>query len=126
MIIEAILIGTLTATSYRAVPEQTKSECRGNHACQTSIGENVSELGVAISQDLLANGKVHYHDCVYISGIGFRIINDTMHPRIHNSIDVFVYEKAEEKAFGVQHLKVYLIRIKQKSPGGNNELQKLR
>jgi 3D (Asp-Asp-Asp) domain-containing protein len=116
MLIESILIGTLTVTSYRATPAQTKPECRGNNECQTSLGENVSELGVAVSQDLLASGKVHYRDVIYIPSVGFRIVDDTMHPRIHNSVDVFVYTKAEEKKFGVKHLIVYVVRIKQKSP----------
>jgi 3D (Asp-Asp-Asp) domain-containing protein len=109
MIIEAILLGTLTATSYRAVPEQTKPTCTDRHHCETSIGENVSELGVAVSPDLLASGRVHYRDCLYIDGVGFRTINDTTNKRLHNHVDVFVYEKNEERAFGVRHLKVWLI-----------------
>lgn len=109
MIIEAILLGTLTATSYRATPAQTKPDCKNRHECETSIGENVSELGVAVSPDLLASGRVHYRDCLYISGVGFRIVNDTTNKRLHNHVDVFVYEKAEEKAFGVRHLKVWVL-----------------
>ncbi|HWY35840.1 MAG TPA: hypothetical protein VNX68_14450 [Nitrosopumilaceae archaeon] len=109
MIAKLILLGTLTATSYRAVPEQTKPECTGRHNCETSIGENVSELGVAVSPDLLRSGRVHYRDCLYISGIGFRIVNDTTNSRLHNSVDLFVYEKNEEKAFGVRHLKVWVV-----------------
>jgi 3D (Asp-Asp-Asp) domain-containing protein len=112
MIAQLILLGTLTATSYRAVPEQTKPECKNRHFCETSIGENVSELGVAVSPDLLASGRVHYRDCLYIPGVGFRIVNDTTNRRLHNSLDVFVYEKKEERAFGVQHLKVWVVQIK--------------
>lgn len=114
MITELILLGTLTATSYRAVPEQTKATCVNRHACETSIGENVSELGVAVSPDLLHSGRVHYRDCLYISGVGFRIVNDTTNGRLHNAIDVFVYEKAEERAFGVRRLKVWLVSSPQK------------
>ena len=77
--------------------------------CRTSIDENVSELGVAISQDLLASGTVHYRDVVYLDGVGFRIVNDCLNKRIHNSVDVFVYTKAEEKKFGVRHLKVWVL-----------------
>jgi 3D (Asp-Asp-Asp) domain-containing protein len=109
MIIEAILLWTMTITSYRATPAQTKPECKDRHHCETSIGENVSELGVAISPDLLASGRVHYHDCIYISGIGYRIVNDTTNRRLHNHVDVFVYEKVEERAFGVRRLKVWLM-----------------
>jgi len=118
MLIEAVLLGTLTVTSYRAVPEQTKPECTGRHHCETSIDENVSELGVAVSQDLLAGGQVHYRDVLFISGVGYRIVNDCTARRLHNTVDVFVYTRAEEKAFGVRHLKVYVVREKQKSPKG--------
>ena len=109
MLIEAILLGTLTATSYRAVPAQTKPECTSRDHCRTAIDENVSELGIAVSQDLLASGKVHYRDVLFIDGLGPRIVNDCLNSRIHNSVDVFVYTRAEEKAFGVRHLKVWVL-----------------
>lgn len=113
MLFEAILIGTMTLTSYRATPAQTKPSCRSNHECTTSIGENVSELGAAASQDLLKSGKLHYRDSVYIEGVGFRIINDCTHARLRNTIDVFVYTKAQEKAFGVRKLRVWRVRRKE-------------
>lgn len=109
MMIEAILIGTMTVTSYRATPEQTKPDCRGRYACTTSIGENVSELGAAISQDLLASGKVHYRDVLFIPSVGYRTVNDCTHHRLRNTVDVFVYTKAQEKAFGVKRLQVWVI-----------------
>jgi 3D (Asp-Asp-Asp) domain-containing protein len=115
MIAELILLGTLTATSYRATPAQTKPECKSNSDCQTSIGENVNELGAAISQDLLASGRVRYHDVIYIDRIGYRIVFDTMHHRIHNAVDIFVYTRAEEKAFGVKHLRVWLVKPPQEN-----------
>ena len=88
---------------------QTRPGCKNNHDCVTSIGENVSELGVAVSPDLLATGRVHYRDVLFIDKIGYRIVNDTMAPKNHNAIDVFVYEKQEEKKFGVKHLRVWLL-----------------
>lgn len=103
-------------TSYRAIPSQTKSTCLDRHNCETSIGENVSELGAAVSPDLLSSGRVHYRDCLYIPGVGLRIVNDTTNQRLRNTVDVFVYEKVEEQKFGVKHLKIYVI------PGGPNEL----
>jgi 3D (Asp-Asp-Asp) domain-containing protein len=111
MLIEAVLLGTMTVTSYRALPAQTKSTCIDRHHCETSIGENVSELGVAVSPDLLTSGRVHYHDCVYIPGIGYRIVNDTTNQRLYNHIDVFVYEAYEEKKFGVRRLKAWVIQL---------------
>lgn len=121
MIVEAILLGTITITSYQPIPAQTKPECMGRHSCETSIGENVSELGVAIPQDWLHSGKVHYRDVLYIDGIGYRIVFDCLNSRIRNTVDVFVYTQAEEKAFVVKHRKVYLIREKQKSLGEKYE-----
>lgn len=112
MTAELVLLGLLTVTSYRPVPEQTKPNCKNRHECETSIGENVSELGVAVSPDLLASGRVHYRDCVYIPGIGYRIVDDTTNKRLYNTVDVFVYEKDEERAFGVRRLKVYVLRLK--------------
>lgn len=109
MLVEAILIGTMTITSYRAVPKQTKPECTGRHHCETSISENVSMLGTAVSQDLLASGKVHYRDVLYIPGVGYRIVDDCTHARLRNTVDVFVYTKAQEKAFGVKHLRVWVL-----------------
>lgn len=110
MLIEAILIGTMTVTSYRAVPEQTKPECLGRHHCETSINENVSELGCAVSQDLLRSKAVHYRDVLFIPGIGFRIVNDTMHARIRRHVDIFVYSKAEEKRIGTRHLQIWRVK----------------
>jgi 3D (Asp-Asp-Asp) domain-containing protein len=106
-----MLLGTMTITSYRAVPMQTKPECTSRYHCETSIGENVSELGCAVSQDLLKSGKVHYRDVLYIEGHGYRIVNDTMALKNHNAVDLFVYTKAEEHKIGVQHRKVWLIHV---------------
>lgn len=109
MIVKLVLLGVLQATSYRAVPAQTKPECTGRHHCETAINENVSELGVAVSQDLLDSGKVHYRDVLFIDGVGYRIVNDCLNRRVHNSVDIFVYTYAEEKIFGVRHLKVWVV-----------------
>lgn len=110
MLIEMVIIGTMTVTSYRPIPEQTKPTCIDRHHCETSIGENVSELGVAVSEDLLLSGKVHYRDVLFIPGIGYRIVFDVMNKRHKNSIDIFVYDYSEEKAIGVRHIPVSIIR----------------
>lgn len=109
MIIEAILLGTLTATSYRPVVQQTKPECTSRDHCHTANDENVSQLGVAVSQDFLDSGALHYGDCLYIDGVGFRLVNDCLNRRHKRSVDVFVYTLAQEKKFGVRHLKVWLV-----------------
>jgi 3D (Asp-Asp-Asp) domain-containing protein len=110
MQVHLILLGILTCTSYRPVPEQTKPECTSREHCRTANDDNVSELGVAISQDFLDSGIIHYGDCVYIDGFGYRLVNDCMHRRHKKRVDVFVYTYAEEKKFGVRHLKVWLVQ----------------
>lgn len=109
--IEAILISSFTmVTAYRPVPEQTKPECRGRYGCTTSIGENVSMLGAAVSQDLLASGKVRYRDVLYIPSVGYRIVNDCTHHRLRNTVDVFVYTWNQEKAIVPHRSSVYVIK----------------
>lgn len=109
--IEAILISSFTmVTAYRPVPEQTKPECRGRYGCTTSIGENVSMLGAAVSQDLLASGKVRYRDVLYIPSVGYRIVNDCTHHRLRNTVDVFVYTWDQEKAVTPHRSPVYVIK----------------
>jgi 3D (Asp-Asp-Asp) domain-containing protein len=109
MIIKLILLGMLTVTAYRPVPWQTKPECKNRHSCETSIGDNVNETGLAVSQDLLESGAVHYGDVLYIPGIGFRICNDTMARRNRKAVDIFVYEKNEERKIGIRHLNVWVL-----------------
>lgn len=111
MMIEAILISSFTmVTAYRPVPEQTKPECRGRYGCTTSIGENVSMLGAAVSQDLLASGKVRYRDVLFIPGVGYRIVNDCTHHRLRNTVDVFVYTWDQENAIKPHRSSVYVIK----------------
>jgi 3D (Asp-Asp-Asp) domain-containing protein len=110
MQVHVVLLGILVCTAYRPVTWQTKPTCTDRHHCETANGENVSELGVAISQDYLRSGILHYGDCLYIDGVGFRLVNDCLNSRYRKSVDVFVYTKAEEKAFGVRRLKVWVIK----------------
>ncbi len=109
MILKAILLGVLQATSYIPVPRETKPECTSRNHCRTANNENVSQLGVAVSQDFLDSGKIKYGDCLYIDGVGFRIVNDCLNRRFVRSIDIFFYTFAQEKAFGVNHLRVWLV-----------------
>ena len=98
-------------TSYRPTPGQTKPECLDRHRCETSIGDGITQYGIAISQDLLRKGAVRYGDVVYVEGYGLRVINDCMNSRIRNSADLLVFTRAEEKKVGVRHLKVYLLEV---------------
>ena len=76
-------------------------------------------FGVAVSQDLLKSGKVHYGDIVLIEGYGYKIVNDTMNARIHNAVDMMVFTKSEERRVGVRHARVYVLSQPFNTPGGH-------
>jgi len=130
LIIVSWLIGTLTITSYRSVPQQTDST-----PFHTSTNERVRSGGAAVSRDLLCGAcrrlharcrrpevrsKVHYGDYVLVKGHGILRVNDIMgvtkydkktkkrYP-ITKAIDIWVSSYKEEKAIGVQKREVYLI-----------------
>lgn len=117
MIAQVVLLGVLTVTSYRPTPEQTKPECTSRFHCTTSIDDGVTKFGVAVSQDLLKSGAVHYGDVLYVEGYGYRIVNDCMGDRHRNAIDLMVLTRTEEKAVGVRYKKVLLIREPKVLPG---------
>lgn len=122
-----VLLSTLTVTSYRSVPKQTDSS-----PFITSTGERVLEGGIASSRDLLCpmvffkdlrirkhkadkcflKERLHYGDTVYIKEYGLFRINDCMHQRHKNRMDVWVKTYKEEKAFGTQRLAVYRLQKK--------------
>ena len=135
LLLIATLIGTLTVTSYRAVPEQTD-----NSPFYTSTGEHVRAGGCAVSRDLLCGAcrklhrrckhpeyakKLHYGDWLYIGKYGYRQVNDAMgeytthrvkrkkvRTPIRRHIDVFVWTWNQEHAVGVQHINVFKIMEK--------------
>ena len=110
MIVKLVLLGTLQITSYRPIAAQTKPECTSRDHCRTSIDDGITRFGLAVSQDMLKDGRIHYGDAIYIEGYGWKIVNDCMNIRHHNSVDMMVMTKAEERAVGVRHLKVWIVR----------------
>jgi 3D (Asp-Asp-Asp) domain-containing protein len=116
MIAKVILLGVLTVTSYRPVADQTKPECTGRFHCTTSIDDGVTRYGVAVSQDLLASGRVHYGEVLLVPGYGYRVVNDCMGRVRHqggksipitNAIDLMVLTRNEEKEVGTRKLTIY-------------------
>lgn len=113
LLLTAILIGTMNITAYRSVPKQTDDS-----PYITSIGERVHPHGIAVSRNLLKRwgGPLNYGDFVYIEGIGFKVINDTMHERFCDHIDVWVSTYQDEKDFDRQFrnkkVKLWLIMPK--------------
>lgn len=104
--IALVLLGTLQVTSYQPVAKQTD-----NSPTWTSIGDRTTKFGVAVSQDLLKSGRVKYGDILYVEGYGYRVVNDCMHPRFTNAIDLLVFTYQEEKKIGVRQLKVYRVTL---------------
>lgn len=108
-----VLIGNMTLTSYRSVPEQTDDT-----PFHTSVGEKVSVRGCAVSRDLLKRwgGPLNYGDLIYIEGIGFKFVNDCMALRHKQSIDIWVETYEDEKRFGIKKGNIWLIHsiIKEK------------
>lgn len=113
MFAKLILLGTLTVTSYRPVAEQTKPTCTSRWNCSTSIDDGITKFGVAVSQDLLKSGELHYGDVLYVEGYGNRVVNDTMNIRHKRSIDLMVFTRDEEKAVGVRHIKIWKLGVTQ-------------
>lgn len=111
LLLISVFVGNLTITSYRSVPEQTDDS-----PYLTSIGERVNNHGVAVSQDLLKSGVLHYGDLLYIDGQGFKTVNDTMNPRVMKHLDIWVESYDEEKNFDKnfkgQKPKVWLVKRK--------------
>lgn len=134
LIMVAVLIGNLTVTSYRSVPQQTDST-----PFHTSTGAHVEPGGAAVSRDLLCGAcrklhkrcahpeyqkKIHYGDWLFVEGYGFRFVNDCMSDTssirvkgkikrriITNQIDIWVSSYKEERTVDVKKLNVYKIQI---------------
>lgn len=119
-----ILIGHLQVTSYRSVPAQTDST-----PFHTSTGEKVSPDGVAVAQNLLCGAcrklhrrckepsytkKLHYGDWLWVEDVGPKRVNDVMHKRLRDRIDVWVATKKQEQAFDRKYkrLKLNVFKIK--------------
>lgn len=109
LILAVILLGDFNVTAYQSVPNQTDRS-----PFSTSIGERTSPHGVAVSQDLLANGTVRYGDLVYVEDVGWRIVNDCMNERHRNRFDVWVQndeaERQFDKRFANRKLRIWRVR----------------
>ena len=121
-----VALSTLTVTAYQPTPAQTKPECKDRYHCTTSIDDNVTMYGVAVSQDLLHSGVVKYGDVLNVPGFGLRVVNDAMGPtkcakrndegrctkRVQQvrAIDLLVFSYEEEREVGVRRLPITRIR----------------
>ncbi len=114
MMAKLLLLGTLTVTSYRPTPSQTRPGCTDRWHCDTANGDGITRYGVAVSQDLIKTGALRYGDVICVEGISCRVVNDCMNARIKRSVDLMVFTKAEEHRIGVRHLRVYKLQLEAK------------
>lgn len=125
MIAKAIALGLVTLTAYRPVPEQTKPECTGRFHCTTATDDGITRYGVAVSQDFLRSGELHYGDVLWLPGFGYRVVNDCMGSTVsrkvpviqggyrtirveqRRAVDLMVFTRAEEHTVGVRRIQLY-------------------
>lgn len=122
LVLIAVLIGNLTVTSYRSVPNQTDDT-----PFHTATGERVSVRGCAVSRDLLKRwgGPLDYGDLLYIDGVGFRFVNDCMAMRHKNAVDIWVETLTDEKRIGVRkNIAVYVVRRNQNGQTGQGNTRR--
>lgn len=110
MILEAVLIGTVTLTAYRPIPEQTDSS-----PTWTSIGDRTTMFGAAVSQDLLRSHEVCYGDVLIIDGYGPRIVNDTMNLRVRRAVDFLVMTHEQEQRIGTKRKRAWVLKSSYRS-----------
>jgi|GEM_PF-3269918 len=91
--------GTFTSTFYT-----NDIESCGKTDGVTSTGAIVSDKTVATDPNVIPMGSL-----IYVSGIGFRIAEDTGGAIKGKKLDIYVDSAAEAKKLGVQHNRVYLI-----------------
>jgi 3D (Asp-Asp-Asp) domain-containing protein len=138
IILNTILIATVTVTSYQSKVQDTDST-----PYRTSINERVNNLGVAVHPSLLCpkakvvtgrnrfrvckrnekgcvKDKLHYYDTVFIERIGFKQVFDVMaeKTKMGSKFDVWLSSEKEEQQFhrkyGCKKLKAYLVKEKHK------------
>lgn len=85
----------VSVTAYRPLKRFTDSSPNW-----TSIGDPSIMGNVAASQDLLADGTLHYGDIVLIPELGVFRVNDTMNKRHKKHLDILVYTKTQERCVG--------------------------
>ncbi|EGJ48714.1 3D domain-containing protein [Desulfocurvibacter africanus] len=93
----------LTVTAYSPRPEETNED-----PFTTASNRPVRPGIVAVSRDLFDEGWV-FGRKVYIKGMGVFTIDDLMHARKRNQVDIFMFETAKARDFGLQKLEVYLL-----------------
>lgn len=94
---------TLTITAYSAEPGQTDDT-----PFTTANNNRVRDGIVAVSRDLFSKGWV-FGRKVYVVDMGVYTIDDLMHQRKKNQIDIFMFDTAKALKFGRKKMRVYLL-----------------
>lgn len=93
----------LTVTAYSPTVGQTDST-----PFTTASNCRVRDGIVAVSRDLFSKGW-RFGRRVYVKGMGVYTIEDLMHRRKENQVDIFMFDTQEALEFGRRKLRVYLL-----------------
>ena len=101
------------STAYNSTPGQTDSS-----PYVTATGTRVRSGVVALSRDLLA--RFPYGTRITIEDLSGRyssvlrgrvfVVEDTMHPRIGNTVDVWMGSRSEAMAWGTRNIRITAVR----------------
>lgn len=86
----------------------TNSRKENGRYSLTANNKKLKKGYIAVSRDLLKNGW-DFGKKVYIEELGVFEIQDTMHARMKNSLDIFMLDKNKAEEFGVKKLEVHLL-----------------
>lgn len=98
------ILKILIVTAYTSSIKETKKYAKGITANNKKIKRGM----VAVSRDLYKNGWT-FGKKVKIKNIGIFEIQDLMHKRMKNSIDIYIADKEDALEFGRQKLEVKLL-----------------
>lgn len=74
----------------------------------TANNKRVRDGIVAVSRDLFANGW-NFGRKIYIKDLGVYTIDDLMHERMRNSLDIFMFDTDSAIKFGKKQARAYLL-----------------
>lgn len=100
---EEARVRVLTVTAYSSEVNQTDDT-----PFVTATNKRVRPGIVAVSRDLFRKGWV-FGRKVYIKGHGIFTIDDLMHPRKKNQIDIYMGNTGDAVQFGRRTLEVFLV-----------------
>ncbi len=95
-------------TAYTARPEETDDT-----PFITASGDSVFEGGVAVSRNLMSQYGFNFGEIIYVYGENWNdkvlIVNDRMHNRKKNWIDVFMWDLQDALNLGKTKTRAYLL-----------------